>query len=65
MPRHRTHHSRITYVSPHESPQNLVRFREELGLSWAELTRPPVTHPHPVRRWRNATGPAGYTGCRQ
>ena len=36
MPRHRTHHSRITYVSPHESQQHLVqlepvRFREEPG----------------------------------
>ena len=31
MPRHRTHHSRIIYVSPHEFPRNLMRFKEEPG----------------------------------
>ena len=41
MPRQRTHHSRITYVFPDDFPQRLKRFKEESGLSWAEIAPPP------------------------
>lgn len=51
MPRQRIHHSRITYDFPEDFPQRLVRFKEESGLSWAELTRRLGTHPETVRRW--------------
>ena len=39
MPRQRTHHSRRTYVFPHDFPQRLERFKEESGLPWAEIYR--------------------------
>ena len=39
MPRQRIQHSRKTYDFPDDFPQRLVRFREESGLSWAELNR--------------------------
>ena len=39
MPRQRTDHSRITYVFPDDFPQCLERFKEESGLSWAELAQ--------------------------
>ena len=53
MPRQHTHHSRITYVFPGDFPQRLVRFKEESGLSWAELARRLGTDPDTVRRWRD------------
>ena len=53
MPRQRTHHSRITYVFPDDSPQRLERFKEGSGLPWAELNRRLGTHPETVRRWRD------------
>ena len=39
MPRQRTHHSRVTYQVPHDFPERLERFKEESGLSWAEIAR--------------------------
>ena len=53
MPRQRTHHSRITYVFPEDFPQRLVRFKEESGLSWAELHRRLGADPETIRRWRD------------
>ena len=51
MPRQRIQHSRIAYVFPEDFPQRLVRFKEESGLSWAELARRLGTFPLTVRRW--------------
>ena len=39
MPRQRIHHSRVTYQVPHDFPERLERFKEESGLSWAEIAR--------------------------
>ena len=52
MPRHRTHHSTITYFFPQEFPQHLVRLKEESGLSWAEIARRIGTDRHKVWRWK-------------
>ena len=51
MPRQRTHHRRITYSFPDDFPQRLERFKEESGLSWAEIARRLGTYPYTVRRW--------------
>ena len=51
MPRQRIHHSRITYEFPDDFPQRLRRFKEESGLSWAEIARRLGTYPYTVRRW--------------
>ena len=53
MPRQHTRHSRIVYVFPEDFPQRLERFKEESGLSWAELARRLGTYPYTVDRWRN------------
>ena len=53
MPRQYTHHSRRTYVFPGDFSERLVRFKEESGLSWAELNRRLGTDPETVRRWRD------------
>ena len=53
MPRQRTHHSRITYVFPHR----LERFKEESGLSWAEVARRPGISPLNMRRWKAGMRP--------
>ena len=53
MPRQRTHHSRRTYDFPDDFTQRLVRFREESGMSWAEMNRRLGTDPHTIRRWRD------------
>ena len=53
MPRQRTHHSRMTYVSPDDFPQRLVRIREESGLSRAELNRRLDIDPETMRHWRD------------
>ena len=39
MPRQRIHHTRETYDFPADFPERLVRFKEESGLTWAELNR--------------------------
>ena len=45
MPRQRIHHSRETYEFPDDFPDRLKRFREESGLSWAEVARRLGTYP--------------------
>ena len=47
MPRQHTRHSRIVYVFPDDFPQRLERFKEESGLSWAEIARRLGTYPTP------------------
>ena len=39
MPRQRTNYLRDTKGFPEDFPQRLVRFKEESGLSWAEVRR--------------------------
>ena len=51
MPRQRTNYRRITYEFPEDFPQRLERFKEESGLSWAEIARRLGTYPYTVRRW--------------
>ena len=51
MPRQRIHHSRVTYQVPHDFPERLERFKEESGLSWAEMARRLRTYPYTIRRW--------------
>ena len=51
MPRQRIDHSRTIYVFPDDFPQRLVRFKEESGLSWAEIARRLRTYPYTVKRW--------------
>ena len=53
MPRQHTHHSRIVYAFPEDFPERLKRFKEESGLSWAELRRRLGADPETVRRWRD------------
>ena len=36
---------------PRDFPQRLKRFKEESGLSWAELARRLGTYPHTLYRW--------------
>ena len=52
MPRQRIHYNRVTYSFPDDFPQRLERFKEESGLSWAEIHRRLGTDPETVRRWR-------------
>ena len=53
MPRQYTHHSRIVYAFPDDFPERLKRFKEESGLSWAELRRRLGADPETVRHWRD------------
>ena len=53
MPRQHTHHGRIVYVFPEDFPQRLERFKEESGLSWAELARRLGTSALNLRRWKD------------
>ena len=50
MPRQRTDHSRRVYVVPDDLPDRLERFREESGLSWADIARRLGVDPLTVRR---------------
>ena len=52
MPRQRTYYSRRTYDFPEDFPERLERFKEESGLTWAELNRRLGVHPQTTRRWR-------------
>ena len=45
MLRQRIHHSRVTYEVPGDFPERLERFKEESGLSWAEIARRLGTYP--------------------
>ena len=51
MPRQRLHHTRVTYEVPGDFPERLKRFKEESGLTWAEIARHIGAHPYTVRRW--------------
>ena len=53
MPRQHTRHSRIVYVFPDDFPRRLERFKEESGLSWAELARRLGTSTLNLRRWKD------------
>ena len=53
MPRQHIHHSRKTFNFPADFPQRLRRFKEESGLSWAELHRRLGVDPETLRRWRD------------
>ena len=57
MPRHRTHNSRMVYVFPDDFPERLERFKEESGLSWAEIARRVGTSDLNLRRWREGVRP--------
>ena len=51
MPRQRTQYKRRTYGFPDDFPERLKRFKEESGLTWAEIARRIGAHPYTVRRW--------------
>ncbi len=51
MPRQRIHHTRETYDFPADFPERLVRFKEESGLTWAEIARRLGISPITMRRW--------------
>ena len=51
MPRQRTNHSRRVYVVPDDLPDRLARFKEESGLTWADIARRLGVDPLTVRRW--------------
>lgn len=51
MPRQRVNHSRGIYVVPDDLPDRLERFKEESGLTWAEIARHLGVDPLTVRRW--------------
>ena len=52
MPRQRIHHSGRIYFFPDDFPERLKRFKEESGLSWAEIARRLGIYPLTIRRWR-------------
>ena len=52
MPGQHTDYIRDTYDFPKDFPQRLVRFKEEPGLSWAELNRRLGTDPQTMKRWK-------------
>ena len=52
MPRQRTYYSRRTYDFPGDFPERLERFKQESGLSWAEMNRRLGVYPQTTRRWR-------------
>ena len=56
MPRQRTNYFRDTYDFPEDFSQRLVRFKDESGLSWAEIARRLGTYPHTVWRWKEGLG---------
>ena len=57
MPRHRVHNSGVVYFFPDDFPERLERFKEESGLSWAEIARRVGTSNLNLRRWRNGVRP--------
>ena len=56
MPRQHINYSRDTYHFPDDFPLRLRRFREESGMSQAELARRLGTYPHTVWRWTEGLG---------
>ena len=41
----------VTYEVPDDFPERLERFKEESGLSWAEIIRRLDIHHETMRRW--------------
>ena len=60
MPRQRIHHSRITYDFPDDFPKRLERFKEESGLTWAEIARRIGTYSYTVWRWKAGKARPNY-----
>ena len=52
MLRPHIYYSPRTHLFPDDFPQRLERFKEESGLSWAEIARRLRTYPLTIRRWR-------------
>ena len=52
MPRKRIHYIGIARVFPDDFPERLKRFKEESGLSWAEIARRVGADAESVRRWK-------------
>ena len=52
MLRPHAYYSPRIHVFPDDFPQRLERFKEESGLSWAEIARRLRTYPLTIRRWR-------------
>ncbi len=52
MQNNRSFSSSGIYIVPEDFPERLERFKEDSGLSWAELNRRVGTHPQTMRRWR-------------
>ena len=48
MPRQRVDY----YIQTYDFPERLKRFKEESGLSWAEIARRLDVHHETMRRWR-------------
>ena len=57
MPRHRTRNNRMVHVFPDDFPDRLLRFKEESGLTWAEIARRVGTSDLNLRRWRDGVRP--------
>ena len=57
MPRQRINHGGMVYVFPDDFSQRLERFKEESGLSWAELARRLGTSTLNLRRWKDGVRP--------
>ncbi len=51
MPRQRTSYRRKVYLTPGDFPERLELFREESGLTWAEIACRLGVDPLTVRRW--------------
>ena len=56
MPRQHTDYRRNTYAFPADFPQRVERFKEESGLSQAEMARRLGTYPHTIWRWTEGRG---------
>lgn len=55
MQGHQTSSSGGAFDVPYDFARRLERFKEESGLSWAELNRRVGTHPQTMRRWRRGS----------
>ena len=52
MPRKRIRYSAVARGFPADFPQRLKLFKEESGLSWAEIARRVGADAESVRRWK-------------
>ena len=60
MPRRRTRSRRTAYVYPDDFAQDLERFKEASGLTWAELARQLGISTLNLWRWRGGVLPNAY-----